>query len=55
MEDEVKITGTHIPHVTKLEPGETFNMIIPECCREGWETCEHVPKKQRKSKVNIGL
>ena len=31
------------------------NMIIPECCREGWESCPHVPKRQRVSKKNIGM
>ena len=34
---------------------EPFNMIIPQCCREGWDTCPHVLKKQKKVKRNIGL
>lgn len=33
----------------------TIEMIIPQCCREGWASCKHVPKKQRKAKRNIGL
>lgn len=28
---------------------------IPQCCREGWETCKHLVKKQKKVKTNIGL
>ena len=28
---------------------------IPECCREGWASCPHVVKSQRKIKQNIGL
>lgn len=31
------------------------NLIIPECCREGWPDCPHIPKKQRKAKRNVGL
>ena len=34
---------------------ERLRVIIPECCREGWASCPHVPKKQRKSRTNIGL
>lgn len=30
-------------------------MIIPECCREGWPSCPHVAKKQKVAKRNIGL
>lgn len=31
------------------------NIQIPECCREGWESCPHVVKKQKKIKQNVGL
>jgi len=31
------------------------NMIIPRCCREGWDSCPHVQKKYRKTKTNIGI
>jgi hypothetical protein len=31
------------------------NMIIPQCCREGWDSCPHVQKKHKKTKTNIGL
>ena len=30
-------------------------IIIPICCRENWPTCQHVPKRQRAVKNNIGL
>ena len=29
--------------------------IVPECCREGWETCTHIPPRQRKQRTNVGL
>lgn len=35
---------------------DRLKIIIPDCCREGWEDCPHVanqPKKPRKQ--NIGL
>ncbi len=44
-----------IPHIAQLEKGETFVVNIPVCCREGFDDCEHVPQKQRRSKRNIGL
>lgn len=49
-----------IRDVSDLPTGEVISidvaqMIIPECCREGWDSCPHVPKKQRKIKGNIGL
>lgn len=31
------------------------NMVIPQCCREGWDSCPHVQKKYKKVKNNIGL
>lgn len=35
-----------------LDPSE---IIIPRCCREGLDSCPHVPKKQKQIKRNIGL
>lgn len=32
-----------------------FKMIIPQCCREGWDSCPHVAKKQKRIKQNVGL
>ena len=34
---------------------KVVRMIIPECCREGWDSCPHVIKKPKKTKTNIGL
>lgn len=31
------------------------HMVIPECCREGWDSCPHVPRRQKKAKKNIAL
>lgn len=31
------------------------NLIIPQCCIEGWDTCPHVLKKERITKRNVGL
>ena len=42
-------------HPTKGKDTNSFIMTIPECCREGWKNCPHVPKKQRPIKRNIGL
>lgn len=32
-----------------------FKMIIPICCREGWDSCVHVVQRQKPTKRNIGL
>ncbi len=34
---------------------EKPQIIIPQCCREGWESCPHVAKKVKKKKYNVGL
>lgn len=50
MEIEIK------PIETPEEPKEELpSIIIPECCREGWESCPHVAKPIKKTKTNIGL
>jgi len=28
---------------------------IPDCCREGWDSCKHVVPKPKKIKRNIAL
>ena len=48
------------PFDTRLEPDENgdlqeVSILIPQCCREGWASCKHVVKKQKKLKTNIGL
>ena len=38
-----------------LDPEEVI-WIVPQCCREGWDTCKHVIKRDKKPrKGNIGL
>jgi len=40
----------------ELLEGDRLNIIIPECCREGWDACPHVVNKQEKrTKTNIGV
>ena len=46
-----KKTGAEI---LEYEPREV-NIIIPQCCREGWENCPHGVPKLKKKKVNKGL
>ena len=31
------------------------NLVIPECCKEGWESCRHVAKPVKKVKRNIAI
>lgn len=28
---------------------------IPDCCREGWDSCTHVVKRPKAAKPNVGL
>ncbi len=49
-----------LKHISEIPRGEVveanrLNAIIPICCVEGWDSCPHVPKKQRRAKRNIGL
>lgn len=32
-----------------------IQIIIPKCCREGWDTCTHVTPKPKKKKRQIGM
>jgi len=33
-----------------------YKFIVPECCREGWESCKHVINKDvRNKKKNVGM
>ncbi len=34
---------------------DNFKWKIPECCKEGWDSCTHVIQKQRKVKRNVAL
>ena len=40
---------------TKVIEVERGSWKVPQCCREGWESCVHVAKKQKKIKTNPGL
>lgn len=47
---EIKVPKPEIKEV------DHFVWQVPICCREGWESCPHVVKKQKtQSKTNIGL
>lgn len=40
---------------TLLDPSQ-IRFLIPECCREGWDSCKHVVNRPKeKTKHNIGL
>ena len=34
---------------------QEVSVFIPDCCREGWDSCPHVSKRIKQSKRNIGL
>lgn len=40
------------PEINEIDP---IKFLIPDCCREGWDSCRHVVKKQKPAKKNIGL
>ena len=40
------------PDIKVIEIG---SMMIPLCCKEGWESCIHTVKRQKPKKTNIGL
>ena len=45
---------SELPAGVIMEADRT-NVIIPLCCKEGWDSCPHVPRKQKKVKTNIGI
>lgn len=51
---EVKVNRFDMSNFPVIELDVESGMI-PQCCREGWDNCEHVSKPQRKPKTNIGL
>lgn len=54
MENEIVITERKgMPGI--ITNPKMIELIIPQCCREGWATCKHVPKRQKKVKRNVGL
>ncbi len=51
IEIEGRISSEKKPFVTS----QGNVVIIPICCREGWDSCIHVTKKPKKKKTNIGV
>lgn len=39
----------------KIFTTDDINIIIPQCCREGWDDCPHSVKKEREKPKNIAL
>lgn len=34
---------------------DNINIIIPQCCREGWDDCPHAVHKEREKPKNVAL
>ena len=54
----IKEIGFEDRKVVETEDGEQKEVLIfiPECCREGWDSCIHVVQSNlKKKKTNIGL
>lgn len=47
------MTEEQEPQPTEIDP--LINLIIPECCKEGWDSCIHTVKREKPKKRNIGL
>lgn len=53
VEEEKLPTFTRIDNKDDLKK---YKIEIPECCREGWDSCPHVVNREiKKKKKNIGL
>lgn len=40
----------------QVKEPERINIIIPQCCREGWDSCKHSVKKEKvKRRRQVGL
>jgi len=39
----------------KPKKREFQTIIIPQCCRENWDSCPHKVKRAEKQKHNVGL
>lgn len=48
-------TIQEVDEVTGEVSEKEVKIFIPECCREGWDSCTHVVKHKRAKKKNIGL
>lgn len=40
---------------TKPVEVNVFNWQVPQCCREGWDSCKHCVKRIKPKKRNVGL
>ena len=38
--------------ILEIDP---LDIVIPQCCREGWDSCIHTAKKEKPRKGNIAL
>lgn len=47
--------GLQQEETTHSTDNERVMIQIPQCCREGWDTCPHVLQKAKRKKFNIGL
>lgn len=45
----------NIPQIRTIKVEDLKEIRIPQCCREGWESCKHKAEKTKKVKRNIGL
>jgi len=41
--------------VIEVKPMTVQDIVIPQCCLEGWKSCKHVVKPTKPIKRNIGL
>lgn len=57
--DALEIVNDMQKHITAANSDvirvESCHFLIPECCKEGWESCPHVIKKEKPRRNNIGL
>ena len=42
-------------HTKDSTKESSLMMIIPECCTQGWDSCTHTNRSQKKKKINIAL
>ena len=39
----------------EIKEPELIEIVIPQCCREGWDSCPHTPKRKEQKRKNIAL
>lgn len=56
MDEEIEVEIEELPQIHSVDSGESVTLQIPQCCREGWESCPHVVNREEKPvRHNIGL